>query len=95
MDGRQIEEIVDRALAEDWASGDVTTRAIIPAELEGKASIIAKARGVLAGAEVARVVFHRVDSSLRFDLLLRDGSEMQSGVTIAEVEGKVSSILRA
>ncbi len=95
MDGRQIEEIVDRALAEDWSSGDVTTRAIIPAELEGKASIIAKARGVLAGAEVARVVFHRVDSSLRFDLLLRDGSEMQSGVTIAEVEGKVSSILRA
>ncbi len=95
MDGRQIEEIVDRALAEDWASGDVTTRAIIPAELEGKASIIAKARGVLAGTEVARVVFHRVDSSLRFDLLLRDGSEVQSGVTIAEVEGKVSSILRA
>ncbi len=46
---RKAEELVDHALAEDWAWGDVTTQALIPAEAEGKATFIAKSAGVLAG----------------------------------------------
>jgi nicotinate-nucleotide pyrophosphorylase (carboxylating) len=92
---KQIEEVVERALAEDLGWGDVTTQAVIPPELWGKASIVAEASGVLAGAEVARMVFHRVDPSLRFELLIPEGSRVQPGDVIAKVEGRVASILKA
>ena len=74
---QQVEEIVDRALAEDSAWDDVTTQAIVPYELTGKASIVVKANGVLAGIEVAGIVFHRVDSSVRFDITSAEGKEMK------------------
>lgn len=92
---QQVEEVVDRALDEDSVWGDVTTQAVIPPELRGKASIVAEASGVLAGAEVARLVFHRVDPSLQFELLIPEGSRVQPGDVIAKVEGRVASILKA
>jgi len=91
---RKAEELVDHALAEDWAWGDVTTQALIPAEAEGKASFIAKSAGVVAGIEVVHLVFSRVDPSLKFRALLRDGDKLQHGTEIAVIEGKVGSILR-
>ena len=94
VEGQQIEEVVDRALDEDLVWGDVTTQAVIPPELRGKASVVAEASGLLAGAGVARIVFHRVDPSLRFELLIPEGSKVQPGDVIARVEGRVASILR-
>jgi len=95
IERKQIEEVVDHALAEDLGWGDVTTQAVIPPELQGRASIVAKASGVLAGTEVARMVFHRVDPSLQFDLVIPEGSKVQPGDVIAKVEGRVTSILKA
>jgi nicotinate-nucleotide pyrophosphorylase (carboxylating) len=92
---KRIEEIVDRALAEDLGWGDVTTEALVPAELTGKAFIVAKARGVLAGVEVARLVFCGVDPSTQLDIIIPEGSGIQPGDLIAKLEGKVASILRA
>jgi len=94
IEWQQIEEVVDRAFDEDLVWGDVTTQAVIPPELRGKASIVAKVSGALAGAEVARMVFHRVDPSLQFELLIPEGSKVQPGDVIARVEGRVASILR-
>ena len=91
---RKAEELVDHALAEDWAWGDVTTQALIPADAEGKASFIAKSEGILAGIEVVHLVFTRVDPSLEFRALVHDGDKLQRGTGIATVEGKVGSILR-
>ncbi len=91
---KRIEELVDRTLAEDLGWGDVTTEAIIPAELTGKASMVAKARGMLAGIEVARLVFCRVDPSVQFDIIISEGSGIQPGDLIAKLEGKVASILK-
>ncbi len=91
---RKAEELVDHALAEDWAWGDVTTQALIPAEAEGQASFIAKSAGVVAGIEVAHLVFARVDPSLQFRALLHDGEKLQHCTKIAVIEGKVSGILR-
>jgi nicotinate-nucleotide pyrophosphorylase (carboxylating) len=91
---KRIEELVDRTLAEDLGWGDVTTEAIIPAELTGKASMVAKARGMLAGIEVARLVFCRVDPSVQFDIIIPEGSGIQPGDLIAKLEGKVASILK-
>ncbi len=89
-----VGELVDRALAEDWAWGDVTTQALIPSDAEGKASILAKSAGILAGVEVAQLVFAEVDPSLSFKALLHDGDKLKRGVKIAAIAGKVSSILR-
>jgi len=91
---RKVEELVDHALAEDWAWGDVTTQALIPAEAEGQASFIAKSAGVVAGIEVVQLVFARVDPFLKFRALLHDGDKLQRGTEIAAIEGKVGSILR-
>ena len=91
---QKIEELVDHALAEDWAWGDVTTQALIPAEAEGQASFVAKSAGVVAGIEVVHLVFARVDPALKFRELLHDGDKLQRGTEIAVIEGKVGSILR-
>ena len=87
--------MIDNALAEDLGWGDVTTEAVTPPELQGKASIVVKASGVLAGIEVARIVFLRVDPSLQFEPLIPEGSKVKPGDKIARVEGKVASILKA
>jgi len=91
----QIEEIGDRALAEDLAWGDVTTGALISNNQQGIATIVAKEQGVLAGINVVRKVFHKLDPELKIDALLEDGAKVNSGSIIAKVEGKVASILKA
>ena len=91
----QIEAIVALSLAEDLGHGDVTSEILIPPELEGRASISAKEAGIVAGVEVAGRVFHRVDLSLNFTTLAKDGTAVRPGDKIAEVSGKVLSILKA
>lgn len=92
---QQVERIVKDALAEDLVSGDVTTDALIPSDLKGRASILVKRDGVLSGIDVAREVFRRVDSSLQFKVLVKDGAKVRKGKVVATVEGKVAGILRA
>jgi nicotinate-nucleotide pyrophosphorylase (carboxylating) len=91
----QIEEIIDRALAEDLGKGDVTTEALIPGDPQGTAFMVAKKEGVLAGINVAKQVFHRVDSELKVEILLEDGARVRAGTRIANVSGSVASILKA
>ena len=90
-----ISNIIDLALTEDTAHGDVTSEALIPPELRGKASILVKAEGVLAGGEVAREVFLKVDPSLKYDQLIKDGTKIESGNIIGTITGSVISILKA
>jgi len=91
----QIDNLIDIALAEDISHGDVTSEVLIPPDLQGKASILIKAKGVLAGGEVARRVFHKVDPSLRVDVLIEDGTGVKPGDIVATVSGRVTSILKA
>jgi nicotinate-nucleotide pyrophosphorylase (carboxylating) len=91
----QIRSIIDLALAEDRVSEDVTSDTLIPAELQGKASIMAKAEGIVAGGEVAMMVFVRVDPSLQVEVLIEDGTKVKPGDIIATVSGTVTSILKA
>jgi nicotinate-nucleotide pyrophosphorylase (carboxylating) len=91
----QIDSIVDLALAEDMSHQDVTSEAIIPPDLHGKASILVRAKGVLAGGEVARRVFLHVDPSLKVEVLVNDGAKVQPGDIVATISGKVISILNA
>jgi len=92
---KQVEKLVDSALAEDSVWDDVTTKALIPASQEGNAYLVGKSEGILAGIGVATTVFHRVDSALRVKELVADGSRVHPGDRLAAIEGKVASILRA
>ena len=91
----QVDEIIALAFAEDVSHGDPTSESLIPPKLEGKASILAKARGRLAGIDVARRVFLKVDPSLRVEVMITDGAEINPGDIIATVQGNVTSILKA
>ncbi|MDD4875953.1 MAG: carboxylating nicotinate-nucleotide diphosphorylase [Dehalococcoidales bacterium] len=91
----QIEKIIDLALAEDISNGDITSELLIPPELEGQASILVKADGVLAGIDVARQVFFKVDSSIIFETLIKDGVQVKSGDIAATITGRITSILKA
>ena len=91
----QIDHIIDLALAEDISHGDVTSEALIPPELEGKASVLVKAEGILAGGEVAKKVFLKVDPSLKVVVLIKDGTKIKSGDIAATIVGRVVSILKA
>ncbi len=91
----QIDNIIALALAEDSGHGDITSEALIPADLQGKASIIIKERGILAGGEVAKKVFLSVDPTLNFEALIKDGAKVKPGETVATVSGRIISIMKA
>jgi nicotinate-nucleotide pyrophosphorylase (carboxylating) len=91
----QIDPAVRAALAEDTARGDVTSEAVIPQGLYGKAQLLAKQRGVLAGAGVAARVFKLVDGTLEITGYVEDGSTVEPGDVIADIVGSVASILKA
>jgi nicotinate-nucleotide pyrophosphorylase (carboxylating) len=90
-----IEEIIDRALAEDLGKGDVTTEALISGDKQGTGFIVAKKEGILAGTGAAKQVFHRVDPELKVEILLEDGVRVKPGSKVAGVSGSIASILKA
>ncbi|MBA7688095.1 putative nicotinate-nucleotide pyrophosphorylase [carboxylating] [subsurface metagenome] len=91
----QLNNIIDLALTEDTGHGDVTSALLMPPELHGKASIVVKAKGILAGIEVAKGVFLRVDPELRVDLFIKDGDKVKPGDVMATISGRTISILKA
>lgn len=91
----QIEKIIDLALEEDTGRGDITSEALIPPNLAGRASLLAKEEGILAGGEVARIAFLKVDPSLEVEILIQDGNRIKPGDILATVHGRVINILKA
>ena len=87
--------IIDLALAEDTGQGDVTSEILIPADLNGKATLLVKESGVLAGGELVSDIFHTVDQFLKIELLIKDGSRIKPGDVIGAVSGRLTSILKA
>ena len=82
------------ALKEDLGHGDVTTNVLIEPSLKGLAWLRAKEELVLCGLEVVKEVFFLVDPELSFIPLRRDGETIKPGEVVAEVRGKVASILK-
>jgi len=95
LDDEYLRRVVNDALAEDGVGEDITTDALVPPELRGSAVIVAKEAGVVAGLPVAAAVFHAADPSLSFQIRVPDGARVAAGETLAQVEGRVASILRA
>ncbi len=91
----RVRRLVADTLEEDSAWDDVTTRATIPPEWQGRGDIVAKATGILAGIEVAALAFELRDPSIHFHAVLADGAPLGPGTVAARVEGPVAGILAA
>ena len=90
----QLDAIIEAALAEDIGRGDVTTEALLPPGLSCQAPLLSKEDGVLAGIDVAKRVFQKVDPSLHFEILLRDGTAIRPGDIIGTANGSVAGIFK-
>ncbi len=91
----QVNEIIDLALAEDTGYGDITSQILIAPEQKGGASITARAEGVLAGGDVVRQVFLRVDPALKVEIITPDGKRVKAGDKVVTVAGNLIGILKA
>jgi nicotinate-nucleotide pyrophosphorylase (carboxylating) len=89
-----MQELIDRALAEDVGAGDLTTEALVPPGALARARIEQKAPGVISGLPVAESVFRRVDPELRWHGHAPEG-EWREGGLVAEIAGTTASILRS
>ncbi len=90
----EIQKLIELSLKEDIGAGDITSDALIHKNLLGKAEIVAKQKGVLAGIKIAEKVFKKKDPNLFFIPLKKDGENFKPNDKIAIIEGRVKSILK-
>lgn len=89
-----IDDLLTLAFAEDVGDGDHTTLSTIPADAMGKQQLIVKEEGILAGVDVARMVFDKFDPSLKMTVFINDGAHVKPGDVAFVVEGPVRSLLQ-
>ncbi len=86
---------IEAALDEDLAWGDITTDALVPASQRATGFLVSKGEALLAGIDVAGLVFATVDPTLSFEALMDDGARIHAGDRVGRVEGAAAGILRA
>ena len=91
----ELQRIIINAIREDIGPGDYSSLACIPAEAQGKAKLLVKDEGVIAGVEFAKMVFHYVDPNLQVETFIQDGTRVQHGDVVFHVSGSSQSILKS
>ncbi len=91
----KVSELIKQSLIEDLGDGDHTSLSTIPKNALGKVKLIAKDIGIVAGVEVAKMVFLQVDNSLEVKVFINDGSAIKPGDLIMNIKGKSRSLLSA
>lgn len=95
MENSNLRDLIIRSVEEDLGDGDHTSLACIPPDSVGKAQLIIKDEGILAGITVAKKVFREIDKTLNCEILVQDGSHIKPGDVVLTVSGKQQSILKA
>lgn len=90
-----IDDLLDLAFAEDIGDGDHTTLSTIPADAKGKSQLIIKEDGIVAGVDMALKVFKKLDSGIKTEVLINDGSPVKKGDIVLISEGPIRSLLIA
>ncbi len=88
-----LEAIIQNALNEDIGEGDHSTLACVPENATGKAKLLVKDTGIIAGVELAEKIFHTFDPELKITVFIKDGTAVKPGDVAFEIEGKSRSIL--
>ena len=92
---KELELIISNAIREDVGDGDHSSLACIPKEAKGKAKLLVKEAGIIAGVEMAKRIFSYVDSALKVETLINDGETVKYGDVVFYVEGSSQSILKS
>lgn len=95
MDKKLIDLFIKNSIAEDLGDGDHTSMSTIPAGTTGKAKLLVKEDGILAGVELAMEIFKQVDSTLQTEVFLNDGDAVKYGDIAFTVTGSSHAILLA
>ena len=91
----ELDLIIANAVREDVGDGDHSSLACIPASAQGKAKLLVKDEGIIAGVAFAEQVFHYVDPKLQMEILIEDGAHVKYGDVVFYVEGSSQNILKA
>jgi len=90
-----LEKFIADSLKEDVGDGDHTSLACVPTSAKGKAKLLVKQDGIIAGVELAKTIVKKVDASLHITQFKKDGDKIKKGDIVFTVEGKAQSILKA
>lgn len=90
-----VEKLIDLAIAEDIGDGDHSSLSSIPASERGRMKLLVKQDGILAGVEVAEMVFRKLDPTIKIEILLRDGAQIKVGDVAFYVEGQLTTLLQS
>ncbi len=91
----ELQLIIQNAIREDVGDGDHSSLACIPIEAQGKAKLLVKDNGIIAGVAFAKMVFNYVDANMKIETFIEDGSEVNYGDIVFHVTGSSQSILKA
>ena len=91
----ELHLIIENAIREDVGDGDHSSLACIPANATGKAKLLVKDEGIIAGVEFAKMIFHYVDVALQVETFIQDGTLVKYGDVVFHVSGSSQSILKA
>lgn len=92
---QELKIIIANAVREDVGDGDHSSLACIPSDAKGKAKLLVKDEGIIAGVSFAKMIFNYVDKDLEIETFIEDGSEVQHGDVVFHVSGSSQSILKA
>lgn len=91
----ELKLIIENAIREDVGPGDYSSLACIPASATGKAKLLVKEDGIIAGVEFAKMIFSHVDPNLKVETFIDDGTPVKYGDIVFHVEGSSQSILKS
>ena len=92
---QEINLLISNAIREDVGNGDYSSLACIPSTASGSAKLLVKDQGIIAGVELAKMIFHYVDRSMTVETFINDGDEVKYGDVVFHVSGSSQSILKA
>lgn len=91
----ELQLIIQNGIREDIGEGDHSSLACIPISASGKAKLLVKDKGIIAGVEFAKMIFNHVDADLKVETFIQDGSSVKYGDVVFHVSGSSQSILKA
>ena len=92
---KELEIVIANAIREDVGPGDYSSLACIPDSASGKAQLLVKEDGIIAGVAFAKMIFDYVDADLQIDTFIEDGAKVKKGDVVFHVSGSSQSILKA
>jgi nicotinate-nucleotide pyrophosphorylase (carboxylating) len=91
----ELNSLIANAIREDVGSGDYSSLACIPADAQGKAKLLVKEDGIIAGVAFAKMIFEYVDPKMQIETFIEDGSSVKKGDVVFHVSGSSQSILKS